>query len=41
LAFVALYVIDIPGGEEAFLLGAHAFREQSRFKDDVAVVINL
>lgn len=31
----------INGGEEAFLLGAHAFREQSCFKEDLAVVVNL
>lgn len=29
------------GGEEAFLLGAHAFREHSRYRKDLAVAVNL
>ena len=34
-------VFLLNGGEEAFLLGAHAFREHSKFKNGLGAIINL
>ena len=34
-------VFLLNGGEEAFLLGAHAFREHSRFNEGLGAIINL